>query len=141
MQPLKLTTHMLRRVDVFKELSHQVLADMLTEAVGVRRNKDDTIVTYGGATQQVYFLITGCVRVEIRRGNGRAITFDVLRAGSTVEEMSAIDGFPRSVTVRAEEYVALARLSYRSLAFAAGTTSEFRPTDPATRYQSLPPSR
>ena len=51
--------------------------------------------------KDVYFVLDGCVRVNIHALSGKEIAFRDMDAGSTFGEIAALDGEPRSATVTA----------------------------------------
>ncbi len=57
------------------------------------------IVAHHDATTDVYFIVSGDVRVVIYSLAGKEITFRDMGAGRTFGELSAIDGKPRSANV------------------------------------------
>ncbi len=57
------------------------------------------IVAHHDATTDVYFIVSGEVRVVIYSLAGKEITFRDMDAGKTFGELSAIDGRPRSANV------------------------------------------
>lgn len=51
--------------------------------------------------RQVYFIVRGAVRVELRTRGGREVIFRDQEEGSFVGELAAIDGAPRSAAITA----------------------------------------
>lgn len=62
-------------------------------------------------TREIFFVISGTVRVVNYSASGREVSFADCHAGDTVGELSAIDGEPRSADVFALEEAVLAGLS------------------------------
>lgn len=73
--------------------------------------RDETVIAYEGATREVFFLISGRVRVTFFSAKGRQITFRDLAPGQMFGELSALDGEPRSSHVVAAEPSTLAYAS------------------------------
>ncbi len=59
------------------------------------------ILEYHDETRDVFFLVSGTVRVSIYSMSGKVVTFRDIGAGSTFGEFAAIDGQPRSASVLA----------------------------------------
>lgn len=61
--------------------------------------KDEQIIDREDDTRDVYFIVSGSVRVVNYSLSGREIAFDDIRSGSVFGELAALDGFPRSANV------------------------------------------
>ena len=66
-----------------------------------RCDEGETIVDFEDPTSDVYFLLSGEMRVLIRTMSGREIILAELRGGEFFGELSAIDGVHRSANVTA----------------------------------------
>lgn len=66
-----------------------------------RYSAGQEIVEYHDETQDVFFLVSGTVRVSIYSLSGKVVTFRDIGPGSTFGEFAAIDGQPRSASVTA----------------------------------------
>ena len=62
-------------------------------------SKDEQIIDREDETQDVYFIVSGLVRVVNYSLSGREIAFDDLRSGSFFGELAALDGERRSANV------------------------------------------
>lgn len=71
----------------------------------------EQIVDRQDDTQDIFFIISGAMRVVFYSLVGREISFDDLNAGDHFGEMAAIDGQPRSATVVALEDTTVASIS------------------------------
>ncbi len=69
------------------------------------------IIGHQDETNDVYFIVSGRVRVTIFSPSGKEVSFADLPAGRSFGEMSAIDGAPRSATVIALSDTVLASMS------------------------------
>ena len=76
-----------------------------------RFRAQDEIIGREGSTSDVYFVITGRVRVVNHSLSGREIAFHEMDAGDYFGELAAIDGRPRSATVVAVNDSLLASIS------------------------------
>lgn len=59
------------------------------------------ILGYEDVSDDVFFVLSGCVRIAVRTPGGRELILDDIAAGGFFGEMSAIDGAPRSASVTA----------------------------------------
>ncbi len=70
----------------------------------------ERIIERGQASQEVYFVVDGNVRVLNFAASGRVVSFATIGPGGFFGELAAIDGQPRSATVVAHTKCALAVL-------------------------------
>ena len=78
-----------------------------------RRNFDAgaIIVQPKDRSTDVYFMISGRVRVNNCASTGRQVTYRILAPGQIFGELAAIDGMPRSAGVEAEDSVSLGKVT------------------------------
>jgi CRP-like cAMP-binding protein len=62
---------------------------------------DQLLVNFDDASDDVFFVVSGTVRVAMRTPGGHELILDDIPAGRFFGEMAAIDGAPRSATVTA----------------------------------------
>jgi CRP/FNR family transcriptional regulator, cyclic AMP receptor protein len=67
----------------------------------VRHEANELIIDFDDLSSDVYFLLTGKVRILYRAGTGKEVILGELGAGEFFGELSAIDGRPRSANVTA----------------------------------------
>ena len=60
-----------------------------------------TIIDFDDPSTDVYFLVSGHVRIQVRTSGGKELILADLRAGEFFGELSAIDATPRSANVTA----------------------------------------
>ena len=60
---------------------------------------DETLVDFDDPSSDVYFLVSGEVRVLIRTRSGKEVILGEMRAGAVFGELAALDGIPRSANV------------------------------------------
>lgn len=103
---LELTTiSFLRRLPPGVALRHAASARWITAQAG------ETILDFEDASDDVFFVLQGCVRVVVRTPGGRELILDDIRAGQFFGEMAAIDGAPRSAAVTALHCSRICRMS------------------------------
>jgi CRP/FNR family cyclic AMP-dependent transcriptional regulator len=86
-------------VDVLRGLTPAELAEV-EPLIRVRIcHPDQTVLAYQDPTRDVFFLLSGRLRVTIFDADGREVAFRDLEAGQSFGELAAIDGEPRSASV------------------------------------------
>lgn len=73
--------------------------------------KDETLVERASEDRDVYFLVSGSVRIVNFSLSGRPVAYASLAAGEFFGELAAIDGAPRSASVVANEPTQVASLT------------------------------
>lgn len=68
------------------------------------------VLDFDEASDEVFFVATGAVRVQVRTPGGRELILTEVGAGDFFGDMSAVDGAPRSAAVTALHRTRLARL-------------------------------
>ena len=66
-----------------------------------RFGPDEVLVDYDDPSTDIYFIVSGDVRVLIRTRSGKEVILGDLRAGACFGELAALDGVPRSANVSA----------------------------------------
>jgi len=82
----------------------------------------ETIIDFEDVSSDIYFIITGEVRVLIRSAAGKEVILGEIRGGGYFGELSAIDGVPRSANVTALTRAELCIMSaavFREILFAS----------------------
>jgi CRP/FNR family cyclic AMP-dependent transcriptional regulator len=117
----------LSHVPFFKDVT-DLEFDRYDRRCNWRRFDDgETIVDYEDETSDVYFIISGEVRVLIRTQAGKEIILAEMRAGQFFGELSAIDGVKRSANVTAltkSELCIMPASVFREVIFASATTCD-----------------
>lgn len=73
--------------------------------------KDEQIIDREDSSRDVYFILSGSVRVVNYSLSGREVSFDDIQAGSLFGELAALDGEPRSANVIATSTTEVATMS------------------------------
>lgn len=90
----------LARVPFFRDCGLDL--DSLEKRCIIKRlDEGAVVVDFDDASSDVYFLISGDVRVLFRTQSGKEIIFGDIRGGQFFGELSAIDNTPRSANVTA----------------------------------------
>lgn len=85
-------------------------------------NPNETLVDFDDSSTDVYFLLSGDVRVLIRTRSGKEIILGEMRAGAVFGELAALDGVARSANVTAltrGEVCAMPASVFRELLFSS----------------------
>jgi CRP/FNR family cyclic AMP-dependent transcriptional regulator len=90
----------LSRVAFFKEAGVD-LTPYETRSHWRRFEQDEILVDFEDVSSDVYFLVSGEVRILIRTPAGKEVILAEMRGGQFFGEMSAIDGIKRSANVTA----------------------------------------
>lgn len=98
-------------VKAFSKLDLAQREEIAGLCVGKRFDKDQLIVSRLDNTRDVFFIVSGTVRVIFYSKSGKEITFRDETAGRMFGEISAIDGEPRSAHILALSDVSLAFVS------------------------------
>ena len=93
----------LRTLPVFAMLDEPRLAAMAAEASLRAVARGETVVHEGGPTDNVYFVLTGGLKVLVSDADGREVILSVLEPGDMFGELGVIDNHPRSASVVAVE--------------------------------------
>src|SRR3954462_7259210 len=66
-----------------------------------RFDPEEILVDFDDLSTDVYFLLSGEVRVLMRTASGKEVILDEMRAGELFGELAALDGIKRSANVTA----------------------------------------
>lgn len=91
----------LSRVSLFKDLSGFDFEKFDRRVIWKKCDDGETIVDFEDKSTDVYFLLSGDVRVLLRTAAGKEVILADLKAGEFFGEMSAIDSVERSANVTA----------------------------------------
>jgi CRP/FNR family cyclic AMP-dependent transcriptional regulator len=98
------------RIELFRSLDAAAIAELDRQSTWRKYSRNDWIVEPHDTGGDVFFIISGSVRVKIPESQGREVLFQDLGAGSYFGEMDAIDGKPRAIGVMAVTDVVIARM-------------------------------
>ncbi|MCB1885879.1 MAG: Crp/Fnr family transcriptional regulator [Geminicoccaceae bacterium] len=89
----------LARIDLFHDLDPAVLAQV-ERLVTVRRfAAGQTVVTHRDDGREAFLILEGTLRITLFSPAGREVSYRDQKAGSSLGELPAIDGEPRSASV------------------------------------------
>ena len=93
----------LRALPIFEQVDDASLAS-LTRVAALRRVPRHTAVLHAGdRTDNIYFVLSGLLKVQIADEEGREVILSMLGPGELFGEMGVLDDHPRSATVLAVE--------------------------------------
>ncbi len=99
----KITAETLSRIEVFRNLAASERRALAADCRARYYSINEPIVSRQDDPGEVFFVVSGRVRVTIFSRSGRQVSFRDLGAGQMFGDLSAIDGGPRSATVVALE--------------------------------------
>lgn len=105
------TSHTLGGIPLLKSLDPAARQSLEQRCRWQRYGRHDEIIGRESDSRDVYFIISGRVRVVNYSLSGREIAFHEMDAGNYFGELAAIDGRPRSATVIALNDALLAAVS------------------------------
>ncbi len=100
----------LRVIALFDEMTDADLARVGESCTTSTYKKNAEILSENDKTDDVFFILSGTVRINSISAKGREVIYSECSAGNIFGEFSAIDGLPRSASVIAISDVALARM-------------------------------
>jgi CRP-like cAMP-binding protein len=98
------------RIELFRSLDAAAIADLDRRCTWRKYSRNDWIIELHDTGGDVFFIVSGTVRVKIPEAQGREVLFQDLDAGSYFGEMDAIDGKPRAIGVMAVTDAVIARM-------------------------------
>lgn len=96
---------------LFRGIAPDALRSIDARCVWRDARAREWIVEYEDESTDVFFVVAGEVRVLIQSLNGREVILADLKSGTYFGEMAAIDGLPRSASIRALTNATVARMS------------------------------
>ena len=124
---MQTNTQTLARIPFFKDTTDVDFVQYDRRCNWKRYEDNETIVDFEDQTSDVYFILSGDVRVLIRTVAGKEVILAEMKAGQFVGEMSAIDSVARSANVTAltrSELCIMPASVFRELLFASRSTCE-----------------
>jgi CRP-like cAMP-binding protein len=108
------TSESLANVGIFSDLVADDIAKLEQRCSWKRFGRQELIIDRQAESREVYFIVSGKVRVVNYSMSGREVTFDDLVAGSHFGELAALDSQPRSANVVAIEPTTVASLTHET---------------------------
>ncbi len=103
MTPPRITASTLAALDIFRNLSVQAREQICPLVTGASYPAGRIIIKQRDPDYDVYFVVSGRVRVRYFSSSGTEVSIRDLGAGKMFGELSAVDGHPRSAEVTARE--------------------------------------
>jgi len=103
-------TETLAKIDLFRSLDEPTIEMLDTQCSWRRATRNQWIVDYQDAANDVFFIVSGTVRVKLQSVSGREVLLREINAGEFFGELAAIDGQPRSSGIVAVTDVTVARM-------------------------------
>jgi CRP-like cAMP-binding protein len=103
-------TETLAKIDLFRSLDGPTIEMLDTQCSWRRATRNQWIVDYQDTANDVFFIVSGTVRVKLQSVSGREVLLREINAGEFFGELAAIDGQPRSSGIVAMTDVTVARM-------------------------------
>jgi CRP-like cAMP-binding protein len=118
-------TRSLERIEILAALSPDARREIERRCAWRDFRTDEQIINKDNENRDVYFVVSGAVRVVNYSYSGREVSYDDIKAGGFFGELSAIDGKPRSATVVALRKSTIAVLSPEAFRRAISENPDF----------------
>jgi len=128
---LKQPSHSLSRIAILTTLSKESLEELERQCAWRRYERGEPIVAYLDASDDVFFIVSGEVKVTIYSRAGKAVSFSLMGSGEVFGEYPAIDRGARSASVEARASCLVASLP-------ANAFRELLRTEPGVAQALLP---
>jgi len=106
--PTKITAAILNAIDIFKNLSLSECESVASLLKLKNYQIQQHIITLGDQNRDVFFIVSGTVRITTFTSSGKEVSFRDMQAGEMFGEIAAIDGQERSTNVVALSDVVIA---------------------------------
>lgn len=98
-------------IDFFRGLDEKDLRTLAQLCHWHSYDRGQLILGHQDQSTDVFFIVTGKVRVAVYSPSGKEVSFGELDAGDMFGEIAAIDGGPRSASITAESNALIAAMS------------------------------
>ncbi len=108
----------LRSLPFFRGLSDELLTDVSSVANMRRFGRNQSVVQAGDLADNIYFILTGSLKVLVNDQDGREVIFTLLNQGELFGEMALFEERPRSANVvatSAVDLVVIGKNDFRAL--------------------------
>src|SRR5262249_37864781 len=103
-------TETLAKIGRFRSLDGAEIEQLDTQCSWRRAARNQWIMDYQDTTNDVFFIVSGTVRVKLQSVSGREVLLREINAGEFFGELAAIDNQPRSSGIVAVTDVTVARM-------------------------------
>jgi CRP/FNR family cyclic AMP-dependent transcriptional regulator len=103
-------TETLAKIGLFRSLEAAKIQHLDTQCSWRRAARNEWIIDYQDDSKDVFFVVSGTVRVKLQSVSGREVLLREINAGEYFGELAAIDGLPRSSGIQAVTDVVIARM-------------------------------
>ena len=103
-------TETLAKISLFQSLNATTIQRLDTQCSWRRALPKEWIIDYQEESNDVFFVVSGAVRVKLQALSGREVFLREIKAGEYFGELAAIDNQPRSSGIMALTEVTVARM-------------------------------
>ncbi|MET0445656.1 MAG: Crp/Fnr family transcriptional regulator [Pseudorhodoplanes sp.] len=100
----------LAKIALFRSLDAPAIVELDSQCVWRKYSRNDWIIEHHETSEDVFFILSGTVRLKIPAPSGRDVLFQDLQAGSYFGEVDAIDGQPRATGALSYTDTVIARM-------------------------------
>lgn len=93
----------LRALPIFETLNDECLKPLMRVSMLRSIPRNTVVLNVGDSTDNIYFVLTGALKVQVSDVDGREVILSKLGPGELFGEMGVLDDHPRSATVMAVE--------------------------------------
>jgi len=104
------TIETLARFPLFRAMPESDIRKLDTQCVWRRAREGESVLDYGEGGADVYFVVSGKLRVRVQTISGKEAILRDLGDGEFFGELAAIDGLPRSAAIVALTDATIARM-------------------------------
>jgi CRP-like cAMP-binding protein len=104
------TIETLARFPLFRAMPESEVRKLDTQCVWRRAREGESVLDYGEGGADVYFVVSGKLRVRVQTISGKEAILRDLGDGEFFGELAAIDGLPRSAAIVALTDATIARM-------------------------------
>ena len=104
----------LRGIGLLSALQPASLRLIETACTWRRVGAGQRLIDHNDTSDDVFFIVSGSLRIIIYAPNGRAVLFRAMKPGDVIGQLSALDGKPRSASAEATSSALVAQMSGRA---------------------------
>lgn len=121
----RLTAEDFQGFPLFRDMTPEALSALAAACTMREHGPGEPVITHNDSTFDVFFLLSGKLRVSLYAADGQHVGFHEMGSGGMFGEISAVDGQPRSVSVETASACRIAMLPRQRFLSLIETTPSF----------------